>query len=109
MIVQQARERESGCAVLPHPDWQRLGASKYQPRVKGTQDRPGRVLYELQPLDVLVAGRDDDTADAVAMSVQIFRGAVCDEVGPEFDRSLDIRTRKRVIDHELGVVMVCEI
>ena len=75
----------------------------------GPRIAPGRVLHELQPLDVLVAGGDDDAADAVAVAVEVFRGAVHDQVGAELDRPLQARARERVVDDEPGAVPMREI
>ena len=81
--------------VVPfHPERQRLRAAQHQPRIERTEDRALRVLHERQPLDVVVARRHDDAADAVAVAVEIFRRAVHDEVGAELDGPLNVGLAK---------------
>ena len=72
----------------------------------GLEDRAGRVLVEPQPLEVRVGRRDDDAADAVAVAVQVFRGAVQHHVGAELDRPLHGGAGERVVDHQLRAVSV---
>ena len=57
----------------------------------GPRIAPCGVLHEFQPLDVVVAHRDRDAADAVAVAVQELRRAVDHDVGAELDRPLDVR------------------
>ena len=47
--------REAVGVVPLHAHGERLGAAQHEPRVERPQDGAGRVLHELQPLDVLVA------------------------------------------------------
>ena len=92
-----------------HPDGQRLGAAQHQERVEWAEDRPLGVLHEPEPLDVVVAHGDDDAADAVAVTVEVLRGAVRDQIGAELDRPLDVRARERVVDDQPRIVTVGEI
>ena len=92
--------------VALHAERQRLGASQHEPRIHRPEDRAFGVLDELQPLDVDVAHRDDDSADAVAVPVQKLRRAVDDEVGAEVDRPLDRRAGERVVDDDDDVTGV---
>jgi hypothetical protein len=57
-------------------------------------------FYERQPLDVRVTRRHDDAADAVAVAVQVFRGAVHHQIGAELDGPLEDRAGKRVVDRQ---------
>ena len=109
MRREELGERQPVGAVLHHPDRERLGPAQHQPRIERSQDRAGRVLHELQPLDVVVAHRDDDAAHAVAVAVQILRGAVDDEVGAELERALEVRARERVVDDEPDAVPVRDV
>ena len=70
----------------------------------GLRMAPAAFCTNSQPLDVVVAHRDDDAADAVAVAVQVLRRAVHDEVGAELDRPLQARARERVVDDQPDVV-----
>jgi hypothetical protein len=107
--AEELRERKAVGVVRLHADRQRLGAAQHQKRVERAEDRPFRVLDELQPLDVVVARRDDDPADAVAMAVEVLGRAVRDEVGAELDRALQVRTGEGVVDDQTSVVAVGEV
>ena len=95
--------------MLRHAHGERLRAAQHEPRIERAEDRAGGVLDELQPLDVVVAHRDDDAADAVAVAVQVLRRAVDDQVGAERDRPLHARARERVVDDEPRAVRACAI
>ena len=75
----------------------------------GDRIAPAAFWTNLQPLDVVVARRDDDAADAVAVAVQVLRGAVRDEVGAELDRALQARAGKGVVDDEPQAASVRQI
>src|SRR5258708_9775104 len=108
MIVHESRKLEPTRAVSLHPQRQRLGPSQDQPRIKWTQDRTGGVLHECQPLDVVVTRSDDDSADTVAVSVQVLRRAVGHEIRTVFDGPLDIRTAKLVVADETASMPMAE-
>ena len=94
------------CAIRTR---ERLRAAQHQPRVERAQDRARGVLDEPQPLDVLVARRDDDAADAVAVAVEVLRRAVDDQVRAELDRPLHARAGERVVDDQPDAVRACAI
>ena len=109
MGAQELRQGLAVGAVLLHPQRQRLGAAKHQPRIERPQDGAFGVLHEPQPLDVVVADRDDDAADAVAMSVEVLRRTVRHQIGAELDRPLDAGTGEGVVHDEPDVVAMREI
>ena len=80
-----------------HAQRQRLGAAQDEIRIPRTWHRPDRILVERDLLaDFAVVG-DRHSADDVAMSADILRRRVHDDVGAEMQRLLQIRRRKRVV------------
>ena len=104
---QELRQRQPVDVVLRHAQRQRLGAAQHQERVERAQNRALRVLDELQPLEIVVVHADDDAADAVAVSVEVLRRAVHDQVGAELDRPLHARAGERVVDDEPSRRALC--
>ena len=83
-----------------HANGQRLDSAQHQPRIERRENRAGSVLNELELLGVVFAFQHNDTADAVAVSVQILRRAVDHDVGAQLDRTLKVRTHERVVDDQ---------
>jgi hypothetical protein len=48
---------------------------------------PSAFCTNFSHFDVVVADRDDDAADAVAVSVEVLRRAVRHQIGAELDRA----------------------
>src|SRR5262245_42013423 len=67
-----------------HANRQSLDATQDEPRIEWRKDRARRVLNELKTLGVVRMLEDHDAADTVAMTVEVFRGAVDHDIRAEF-------------------------
>ena len=86
--------------VRAHSYRERLQAAQHEPRV----ERPGhgaeRLLQEVETLGERVVVRRHEAADDVAVTAEVLRRRVHDEVGAELERLLQVRRRERVVDDE---------
>src|SRR5207253_4752189 len=81
-----------------HTQWQRLDSAKRQETVLRSGDSADGILKKLEVLvDLTIAG-NDRAADRVAVSVDVFRRGVDDDVGAEGQRLLQQRRGERVVD-----------
>ena len=92
-------------AVSVHPDRERLQPAECQVAVERPGDAAGRVLVELDRVEQ-VLWPDHRPADHVRVPAEVLRRRVDDDVGPELDRLLEVGRRERVIDGQLGPVLV---
>ena len=77
-----------------------------EPGFEGRHDGARRVLDEMEPLGVFFIGHRHHAADAVAVAVQELGGGVQDDIGAQCQRTLQIRTHERIVDHESAVGFV---
>ena len=83
-----------------HAQVQRLGAAEREPRIERTGHGAGGIVDELQPRGEVVVAQHGDAADHVAVSVQILRRRVVDDVRAELERPLEERRREGVVDDQ---------
>src|SRR5208282_473787 len=72
------------------------------------QDRASGFLKKRELLRLLGLGANHDSAQAVAVSVEKFRGGVDNHIGAELDRTLEIRRHESVVHDNFGTVLVAE-
>src|SRR5438552_4900403 len=76
--------------MLQHANSKSLHPAQNQPAFKWRQDSPRRLLQKCQPLALLGLCANYDSAEAIAVSVQEFRGRVDYHISAEIDRALKI-------------------
>ncbi len=84
-------------AVRVHPKAERLHPAEREVAVHRTRDRTGRVHEERESFDQLRIVRDEGAADQVGVPAQVLRHRVEHDVGAQFQRSLQVRGRERVV------------
>jgi hypothetical protein len=95
--------------VLAHADGESLDAAEDEPAFKRRENAAGALLNEAESLRMLGRVGDEDAAESVGMSVEKFGGRVHDDVGAEFERALQVRRHKSVIDGDRDAVLVTDV
>ncbi len=97
-------------AVVPlHAQMQRLGTAQDEPGVHRARYGAGRVQNELQAGREIVVIDECDSADHVAVAVEILCGRMPHDVGAELERLLEVWRREGVVDDEERVMQVGDI
>ena len=91
--------------MLSHAQGKRLCPSKHEPRVKRARHRTCRIKDELQAICKIILKNHGDAADHISMTIEVFRCGMPHDVGTEFQRTLEDRTGKRVVDHEKRLML----
>ena len=100
VILEYLDDRARIGAVTVHPDREGLDSPQGEPGVERPGDRTHGVLQKTQPLPQLRLGGDERSADHVAVTAQIFGGAVHDDVSTEGKGLLQVRRSEGVVDHQ---------
>src|SRR5437870_443313 len=96
---------ERVCAMPLHAQRQCLQAAQRQKTIERPRDCADRVLQECNLIaQFLVFTDNDNTANHIGMSAQIFRGRVNHEIETKFDRPLNPRAGKRVVRNRNDVL-----
>ncbi len=106
---EQVDDRACVLAVAVHPHAERLHAAQHEVAVERRRHRAGRVLREAQALGELVVVDGEEPADHVAVTAEVLRGRVHDDVGAERDRLLQVRRGERVVDDDQGAAAMGEL
>ena len=90
-----------------HADFKRFEAAQQEEAVEGRERRAGDPAQaRLANLGHGLLGPDDDAAQQVAMATQILRRRMHDYVGAVFERPLQGRGSKSIIDDHHGLDLV---
>ena len=89
-----------------HAEMERLDAAQHEPGVERTRHRSGGVVNELQARREIIVDHCRHSADHIAVSVQILRCRVKDDVGAEREGLLEKRRGERVVDDEQRLMRV---
>jgi hypothetical protein len=110
VTLEEASDRHRVLLVVFHPCRQRLGASRDEVAVE-RRERVSKSdpLRKRQFLEDLVVVGDDGTAGRVGVSVEVLGGAVHDDVGTQFERSLEVGAREGAVDPERDAVVVGDV
>ena len=99
---EQIDDRPGVLAVPVHPHAERLHAAQHEVAVERRRHRAGRVLREAQAFGEPVVVDGDEPADDVAVTTEVLRRRVHDDIGAERDRLLQVRRGERVVDDDEG-------
>src|SRR5262245_24066746 len=100
MLVEECGHSAAVMVMLLHSYRQRLGPACGQPGVEGRDDRAHGVLQKADALGVFLSGRNDHSADTVAVTVEILRRRMHDDLRAPFDRPQKVRTQEGVVDDQ---------
>ena len=92
VCVEMSSNGDSVGIVLEHTDGECLDAPGDQEAVHGSQARSGGALDEINFLGIFRTCENNATTGRVAVAIEIFRHGVNDDVRPERDRTLQVRT-----------------
>src|SRR4051794_14251380 len=96
-------------AVALHPDRQRLEAAQGQPGIERAGHRAHGVLVVADLLGEVQVPHDDRSPDHVAVSTGVLGRRVDDDVRAQGQRTLEVRRREGVVDHEQGAGLVGDV
>src|SRR5579871_4082778 len=105
MSVEMASHRNAVGVVLEHAHGERLDAPGNQEAIHRRESGAGGTLDEINFLGVFRAGEDDGAASGVAVTIEVFRHRVDDDVRAKFNGTLEIRTKESVVDDEPDVAL----
>ena len=106
MRVEMARDGDAVGVVLQHADGERLDSARNEEAIHRRESGARGALDEINFLGVFGAREDDRAAGGVAVTVEIFRHRVDDDVSSKFNRPLEIRAEEGVVDDERDVAAV---
>ena len=88
VIHERLSDEPGALAMGAHAGFERLHPAKREEAVHRARHRAHRVLHEAELLDPLRVRRDDNPADQVRVSADVFRDRVHDRVGAQLQRAL---------------------
>src|SRR5438046_409949 len=100
MLRQEASDGVGVLCVLVHTDSQRLNTTQRQPGIERSRYSPGGVLVELNVLVYFFIVHYHHPTNDVAVSVDILRCAMYDNVRAQVKWLLEVGTGEGVIDDE---------
>src|SRR5947208_11829796 len=92
-----------------HAYRQCLSPAKHKKRVERREYRPDAVLDEPDPLSILFIVQSHEAANAIGVSVQVFRGRMDNNVYAVICRLLKVRGHESVVADDLCTVGMREI
>src|SRR5579859_2718549 len=105
MALEMLGDRHAVFSVSSHAEGKSFYASQYQPAIEWPENRAGGVLDKLQALGKGSVVQDDCATNPVAVAVQIFGGAVQNEVRAQLERALEVRAHKSVVNRHQDAML----
>src|SRR5688572_2951704 len=100
MLGQKVGNDAAILIVSFHSHGKSFCSAQYQKRIERRKDRTDPILHEFYPFRIGFVVQSDKSADAVGMSVEIFRRRMDNNVDTKINRLLKIGRHKRVVAND---------
>ena len=87
--------------MLLHAHWESFHSPQHQPAFERRENRSCGLLQKRQLFGLLARGANHHPAQAVAMTIEKFRGRMDDHVRSQRDRMLEVWGHECIVDDQL--------
>src|SRR5205807_6545013 len=99
MLLQKSCHHQRICLVLPHAYRQGFQPKQREPCIKWPRYAACRILIEFDGLVRLLVAGNERPADGIAMTIDIFGGAMHHNIRAQLQRLLKVGAGKGIIDY----------